>query len=553
MQSTYIEIIKKLKKIEKIFGSMKFAVTIITIFTIFLIYGTFMESYHGAEFANRLVYKSWWFMGLQLLMFISIVVATYMRFPPKKRLYGFYTIHTGLITLFIGSFVTYINGIDGSLELYPNTPSSKIGIDNDFLKVTHIDEVETNKKFALPFVASPTSMNISMDIQSKHLLKIKEFYPSANLITRWEKSTLDSRDIDHGSSYTIFNSNVSQEFTMSLNAQSDFKSSKKLGLLNISYMPEVLHSCFVRPSKSGFLVWNTLTNDCYTPEQKNIAIIKTSKGNEFLAFKHNGAILKFFPNFSPLPVNEDLTKKMDSEFRVFSKAIFEKKPNLFLFGKKIAFYKKRTKKWIGKEFKHQNELIKLPWMSFQLRLMEHKDRMVPFQEPIYARPIQDNGKLISGEIKAVKVEVNNKDYWVRSDAPLALNNGKTEVRLQLTKGEIKLPYQVTLRRFKMDTNPGTKDPASYESFVDLLDGRDNQPAKDHHVFMNNPMKYDDFTFYQASYFQVSQEAYGSVFSVNFDPGRPLKYAGSLLLVLGSIWHYFIRRKKTKTKPNKATV
>ena len=99
-------IITKLKKIEKTFGSMKFAVTIILIFTAFLIYGTFMESYHGAEFANRQVYKSWWFMGLQLLMFISIVVATYMRFPLKKRLYGFYTIHAGLIILFIGSFVT---------------------------------------------------------------------------------------------------------------------------------------------------------------------------------------------------------------------------------------------------------------------------------------------------------------------------------------------------------------------------------------------------------------------------------------------------------------
>ena len=100
-------------------------------------------------------------------------------------------------------------------------------------------------------------------------------------------------------------------------------------------MPEVLHNCFTKPSKSGFLIWNTITNDCYTPEDKNIPIIKTSKGNKFIAFKNAEEVLKFFPNFSPLPVNDDLTKNIDSEYRVFSKEIFEKKPNLFLFGKKI--------------------------------------------------------------------------------------------------------------------------------------------------------------------------------------------------------------------------
>jgi hypothetical protein len=75
-----------------------------------------MESYHGAEFAGRLVYKSWWFMLIEFGMFISIFMATVVRLPIKKRLYGFYVIHTGLIILFIGSFFTYINGIDGSIQ-----------------------------------------------------------------------------------------------------------------------------------------------------------------------------------------------------------------------------------------------------------------------------------------------------------------------------------------------------------------------------------------------------------------------------------------------------
>jgi hypothetical protein len=536
-----------LKKIERTFGSMKFAVTIISLFTSFLIYGTFMESYHGADFASRLVYKSWWFMGTQLLMFISIVVATYMRFPLKKRLYGFYTIHLGLITLFIGSFVTYMNGVDGSLELYPNTPARKVAIDKDYLKVTYKTDKSYSKRYALPYVSSPTKL----DGNFRNVVELKEFYPSAKLETNWAPTNFREDEIDHGSSYTLFNDNMSQDFTMSLNPVSDFKSSKKLGLLNLSYMPKTLYNCFIKQSDSGFLIWNTVTQVCFTPEEKNYPIIETSKGNQFVAFNYKNEVLKFFPNFSPLPVNDDLTKNENSEFRVFSRKLFEDKPNLFLFGDKVAFYQKRKKSWVGFEFKSKNDLISLPWMGFKLRLVENFDRMIPYQEPIYTRPIQDSGNIVQGGIRAVRVAIRGKDYWVRTDAPLALNNGESEIRLQLVKDEIQLPYQITLRNFKMDVNPGTKDPASYESFVDLLDGRNNTSATDHHVFMNNPLKYDDFTFYQASYFQVGPEAYGSVFSVNFDPGRPIKYAGSILLVLGSIWHYFIRRRKTKLQPTKA--
>ena len=103
----------KIKHLYQVFettvSNVKFAVIIISLFTLALVYGTFMESYHGADFAGRLVYKSWWFILIEVAMFISIFMATVVRLPAKKRLYGFYTIHAGLITLFIGSFFTYIN------------------------------------------------------------------------------------------------------------------------------------------------------------------------------------------------------------------------------------------------------------------------------------------------------------------------------------------------------------------------------------------------------------------------------------------------------------
>src|SRR6476620_7367309 len=88
------------RSVELFFGNLKFAVVIILAFAAALGYGTFMESYHGTEYANRLIYKSLWFMGIQFGMFLSILFATLIRLPIKKHLHGFYVIHAGLIIIF---------------------------------------------------------------------------------------------------------------------------------------------------------------------------------------------------------------------------------------------------------------------------------------------------------------------------------------------------------------------------------------------------------------------------------------------------------------------
>ena len=529
---------KTYKKLERTIGGLKFAVIIISVFTISLVYGTFMESYHGAEFANRLVYKSWWFMAIQAMMFLSILMATLIRLPAKPRLYGFYTIHAGLIIIFIGSFITYISGVDGSIQLLPNSPSNKVIINEDLLRI----EYPARKKaitFALPFKAFENDINGQYeDIQ------IGRYLPSADNKLEWKES---SEKVEHAGRYLIFNDQrgISQELTLALNPASDFKSTTKLGPLSIHYMPKTLTQCFGLQSQSGFLIWNTESGECFTPEQKNIQMSKTKQGNSFLTFKYEGSWLKFFPDFSPLPINEDLTRREDTPYRVFSRSIFQDKPHLFVFGKSAAYYVKRKKKWVVKSF--DNDILALPWMGFQMRLLEHVDGRYPVKVPSYTRPIQDSGKIIAGDMKAVEVSLFGKYYWITSENPLVLDNGKEQIRIRITQKQLVLPYQINLDNFKMQKNPGTNSPASYESFVTLLDGRISEGGKKHHVFMNNPLKYDGFTFYQSSYFAIGPDEYGSVFSVNFDPGRPIKYLGSLLLVLGSIWHYFIRRKRRKKK------
>ena len=523
-------------KVEKFLASAKFAVIIISIFTVALVIGTFQESYHGADYANRLIYKSWWFIAIEVMMFLSIFMATMVRLPAKKRLYGFYTIHSGLLILFIGSFYTYVNGIDGSIQLLPNTPAKKLMINEDLVR---IDFVQDNKSFklALPYTAFAT--NIDKEING---ITLGKFLPSAELATDWKSDPMMNTN-QHSGQFQIFNEMVSEEFIMSLNPSSDFKSMKKMGPLTLHYMPFLLKDCFLKKSKTGFIIWNLNNGECFTPEERKLIVDKTEKGTDFVLLQEKDKIVKFFPNFSPVPVNDDLTKDTTSPYRVMSKNLFLDKPNLFIFGEDIVYYKMRKKDWVAESL--TNEMAKLPWMNFKLRLLKHSNDSYPVQVPKFTKPIQDNSEIIHGNIKALQVTLGNNTYWVRNDAPLALSNGKSEIRIMLSIKEQKLPYQLTLGKFKMNTNPGTKTPASYESFVQLLDGRTDEGVTKHHIYMNNPLKYDDFTFYQASYFPIGPEQYGSVLSVNYDPGRFLKYLGSLLIVLGSIWHYFLNRRKKK--------
>jgi hypothetical protein len=526
------QIVSYYKKVEFFFGNLKFAVVIISLFAIYLGYGTFMESYHGTEYANRLVYKSFPFMAIQFGMFLSIFFATLIRLPPKKHLYGFYVIHAGLIILFLGSWVTYQSGVDGTVTLAPNLPNREIQINEDELKIQFPAkgrEVSVN----MPFVAGPKNLDLEYE-----RIKLKTFLPFAEDKLEWIPIKIQEGG-QSSSRYRLYNENFGEFITLTLHPLSDFNNTLKLGLLNVHYMPDTLAPCFSADNPEGLIVWNGQTQDCLAPQKKHIKKSQGLGGKERFEVEFDGKVLSFLPSMSPLPLNEKMELNENSQYRIFSKKLFENSPHLFVFGKEAAYFDKEAKRWIARPIEVNGE-IELPWMGFKLRLLEHREDAYPTLSPQYVKPVQDNGRTIVGDMKAVQVEINGQSFWVKSNDPIAFNQNGERITFRLGKKSIILPYELVLDSFKMDTDPGTNNPASFESFVTLFKG--NEGSSKHHIYMNNPLKHENFTFYQASYFQTQQGPYGSVLSVNFDPGRFWKYLGSLLLVLGSIWHYFLRRK-----------
>ncbi len=524
------------EKLEKNLGGLKFAVILILLFSVMMIVGTFMESYYGTDFASRLVYKRAPFMFLQFLMLLSIIFAVFLRLPPKKRLKGFYTIHAGLVTIWIGAFITWYSGVDGAIQLFPNEPSRTIILNDDLLRIRFPgeDKVVTKK---LPYTAFESRID-----ESYEELTFGRYLPYAEFNEEWRKSKLPTEDEQRISSeYIISNPNVTQKFTLSLHPDAiDFESSLSMGLLNINYLPTALAPCFGMNNESRVIIWDSTENRCKTLEDLGLNLQKTTQGNRFFVLKENDIPLAFFPDVSPWPMDSEFKVMTGHRYRVFSKTLFEEKPHLFLFGKRAAYFDNDQGQWTSKEFSEVGSTIDLPWMGFELKLTKHSHTDYPVKIPHYTLPIQKNGALIKGASKALEVTVRGETYWVTDTQPLGLMIDARRVQIELGKESLTLPFEFILTRFKMDTDPGTNNPASYESFVKLFtkDGPEN-----HHIFMNNPLKYAGFTFYQASYTPLQNGGYASTLSANVDQGRALKYLGSLLVVLGAIWHYFLNRSR----------
>ena len=97
---------------------------------------------------------------------------------------------------------------------------------------------------------------------------------------------------------------------------------------------------------------------------------------------------------------------------------------------------------------------------------------------------------------------------------------------------------IFLEKFHIATNPGTNKAASFESKVKVKDPR-NGIEKSALIRMNEPLKYGGYTFYQSSYQLRGGAPAISIFSVNWDPGRWIKYAGSLIMCIGIILTFYM--------------
>jgi hypothetical protein len=116
------------------------------------------------------------------------------------------------------------------------------------------------------------------------------------------------------------------------------------------------------------------------------------------------------------------------------------------------------------------------------------------------------------------------------------------------------PFSLTLLKFSFDRYAGTDIPKNFSSRVRLTtpDGRDDREVL---IYMNNPLRYGGYTFYQADY-DHEKEQY-TVLQVVRNPSWLIPYIACGLMTFGLIVQFgihlvaFIRRRRIASEPKLA--
>ena len=138
--------------------------------------------------------------------------------------------------------------------------------------------------------------------------------------------------------------------------------------------------------------------------------------------------------------------------------------------------------------------------------------------------------------------------WLVSDwleQPQSFAVGNRTFQLQLRPERFYLPFSLRLVKFHHDVYEGTDIPKNFSSQL-LLNRPDNGERRNVLIYMNNPLRYDGRTFYQASFDTDNQ---GTILQVVKNPGWLTPYLACGLIGAGMVVQFmshlipFLRRRR----------
>jgi len=155
----------------------------------------------------------------------------------------------------------------------------------------------------------------------------------------------------------------------------------------------------------------------------------------------------------------------------------------------------------------------------------------------------------------VKVS-NGEEFLLFSSAfppykilPYIVNYEGKKYSVTLRKSIWKLPFQIRLDKFNAGFYRSGK-PKEFESYITRIDGKDQNKF---HIYMNRPMRYNGYTFFQHSYNSNGIGAEYSQFDVVHNPADQWPKYSIFVTTVGLLGHFcwtlinFIMRENRKKK------
>jgi hypothetical protein len=580
------------RKVLDFLASLKLAVILLLSLAAILGTATFYESRYDAKTASHLVYGSWWFSLFLFMLGVNVTCAAAVRYPWKKHQFGFVVTHLGIIVILVGSFITRLGGLEGSMALAQGETSNVVLLDNptmswqlvtpaskegkaDSKPSTDVQTVPAEFRWRPPTPERPYHVKLAAGVEAV----VDQYLHCAVQETNY---TPDGPADNPAVQFRLANGRVNVTQWLAL-ADPD-KRSASLGPATVRILsastPQQLAQMLAPPQATphgsdGWLVFEANGRQHVVPVEGNVnrevAVDDTPyriKIDRFLpyAIVHDNQLVnrgndKVNPavEFTVLDSQGEAEQHIEfARYPEFSTTHHQKRPTKLkvsytfedpgtpghgvdlIIGPQHELHYKifgGAGKAVQSGDAVEGKQVATGWMDLQLTVLHYYPKAVVHNEFRAVHP--PRGK--EGPPPAIHVTLQGTDqpgpYWMQQGDMVSAMAGGQVLRLWYHLEEHQLPFQVQLQKFEVGYDPGTRNAATYTSNVHVTDAP-KQASFDKVITMNEPMKYGGLTFFQASFNDQDAANPISIFQVARDPGTPVKYTGSILLVCGIAIMFF---------------
>lgn len=474
-------------KLFRFLSSIQLATMVLVGLAAALTTATVIESLTDTPTAQYWVYKSWYFKGLLSFLGLNMFCVMVSRWPWKKRHIAFLMAHIGTLVILAGSWVTYRIGIDGNLRVSEGESANQVELDTAQLVATTGEETRFHPIPWHPPELGPGGVDLEPRANRVDL-KSEENWPWD---LRIEKYLTHAEGSVH---YEPKSTPVPTPDRREPAVQ-----------IRISGGPMRITQDF----------WLWAGDPSYGQVEAGPAVLSLG--------------------FKPMIPLEDR--------RVWLALLPEPDGSVKFVSRNREGQEKSGKLAAGKI---QGSTLDPGWKMVSVKVMQWVPdaRVVSEYRPSriqYGQQAPPSAILVSaGDGKGGE----RASIWLGQGDRAKIHAQGQDINLSYGMRRLVLPFSVTLKRFHVDRYAGSMDPSSYRSDV-VITSKSGVVEKT--ISMNEPATEAGITLYQASYEDAMPRPVTSILSVNHDPGRGLKYLGSLIFVLGTILYFVEKLKVARQK------
>ncbi|EAK1649412.1 TPA: cytochrome c biogenesis protein CcsA [Campylobacter jejuni] len=497
-----------MKNIIKSIGDLRVSVVLFLLFALFCALATFIESAYGTPTAWAMVYDTFWFEYIQLLLGINLLCGMfrYKMFGLKKL--PLMIFHISFLFILVGSAMTRYTGFEGILPIREHTQNSLIESSKTSLRISAIKDGErysaVNDRYIgnLPFANSfKLKLNLGDD---QAVLKYKDLILNAHYTYK-----------ENNNSDPLLVLMLSQKGSQGVDVKFEKGEVKNIQGVNFAFMNDNVKAPFVKIDENLTLSSSENLHFLSMLDGQNLDLKIGEKANAKERRLYEINDISFVVKAASLHAQEALegsNRPQDESFWLWFKSAWLEVGRTML----ISTF--------GEPQNWKNSL-----------LLHFKD---------FALSNENKNLELTGS-NALKLELSYKNeskefYIFEYNKPIMIELAGQKFFISWALSYEQLPFDIYLRDFVLDRYPGSMSPASYASEITVKNNNENF---DYRIFMNNVLDYDGYRFYQSSY---DQDEKGTVLSVNKDPGKIPTYIGYFLLCLGMFMNFLNPHSRFRT-------